>query len=119
MPNDVQELLERLREADRDLEEDVDVTFTFSHPDFDYLIPLAEEIGDLFAIRLRVDLDSVVIEYNEHPKPDSLDSAEKPDPQFSLCLLGPLTAEQFEMLHDLAAERAKQHSLTYRGVTWW
>jgi hypothetical protein len=105
---------------DRDPEEDVDVTFIFSHQDFDYLIPLAEEIGDLFADKLRVEFDSVVIEYDEHPnEEDSAGQQVQLPPQFTLTYLGPLTADQFTMLHELAAQQAKRHEIMYKGVTWW
>jgi hypothetical protein len=114
MSFDAQKLLERLSETDRDSEEDVDVTFTFSHQDFEYLIPLAEEIGDLFAENLHVEYDSVVIGYDEHPNGE-----DKGLPQFTLTYLGPLTADQFAMLHELAAKLAKQHDIAYQGVNWW
>lgn len=115
-----QKLLERLSETDRDVEEDVDVAFIFSHHDFDYLIPLAEEIGDLFADKLGVDYDSVVIEYDEHPKVENAESnQDECQPQFTLTYLGPLTLDQFAMLHELAASLAIQHEITYQGVDAW
>ena len=117
MSMDAQKLLERLSAADRDTEADVDVTFTFSHQDFDYLIPLAEEIGDLLAEKLNVEYDSVVIGYDEHPNGGN--TSYKCPPQFTLTYIGPLTADQFASLHELASNFAKQHNLAYRGVSSW
>lgn len=120
MPKDAHKLIERLSQPDRDLEEDVDVTFTFCHDDFDYLIPLAEKIGDFFAEKLNVEYDSVVITYNEHPDEDDDELDDSPwKPNFTLSYIGPLTTEQFSMLDELAATMAKQNQLTYEGVTWW
>jgi hypothetical protein len=120
MALDAQKLLEQLAKTDRNVDEDVDVTFTFSHDDFDYLIPLAEKIGDLFADKLNVEYDSVVIGYDEHPTVEGAGGIqEKSPPQFTLSYIGPLMADQFAMLHELAARCAKQHAITYRGVRAW
>ena len=119
MPQGAHKLIERLSKQGRDLEEDVDVTFTFCHDDFEYLIPLAEKIGDFFAEKLDVEYDSVVIDYNEHPDGTEDDNDSPRKPNFTLSYIGPLTKEQFSMLDELAATMAKQNQITYDGVTWW
>ena len=120
MAVDAMKLLQHLSNKDRDLEEDVDVTFIFSHHNFDFLADLAEEIGDLFADKLNVEYDSVVIGYDEHPKlQNEKDDQGPPAPQVTLAYIGPLTADQFRMLHDLASKFATRHEIAYQGVQWW
>jgi hypothetical protein len=120
MPVDAQKLRERLSEPGRDPEQDVEVTFILSHQDFDYLARVAEEIGDLLADHLDVEYDSVVIENDEHPKVGGVESKQaKPPPQSTLTYAGPLTADQFTMLHELVGKLAIQHEITYQGVKWW